>query len=106
LYPNSSVFIWVSHTAEVDFNDFHAAVPDKYARIPAVSTRIGDSDSTGKYLAIKLTKKLNVPVVVSWSLPDTLGSSEIRTTIENQIFQDIKDISSKKQKPSPSVIGA
>jgi hypothetical protein len=101
-YPNGSVFLWIFHNIEIDFSDFHTAVPDKYGSIPAISSRIGDSDSPGKYLAMKLSKKLNVPVVVSWSLPDSLASTEMANEVESRIFQDIRDIS----KHSPSVLGA
>jgi len=107
-YPNGSVFLWVFYASDPDFRDFHTAVPDKYSSIPAISTRIGETDSTGRFLAMKLSKKMGVPIIVSWSLPETVDASDqVALAVESRIFQDIKSKSSSSvSKHSPAVVGA
>jgi len=83
--------------------DFHTAVPSQFSSIPSVSTKVGELESTGRTLALKLAKKLNVPVIVSWNLES--DSPEIIAAVETSLFKEIKIIQAKRSSHSP-VIGA
>lgn len=87
VYPNSSVFVWVTSANELDLDDLHIAVPDKFGRLPALTTRIGDQDSRGRFVALRLSKKLNIPVIVSWSLPESVDSDSL---IESGIVNELQ----------------
>ena len=98
-YPNRSIFLWVTFSEGPVFGDFHFAVQTEFSSIPAVSTRLGDAESTGRSVAIRLSKKLGVPVIVSWNLPEDF-SSETQVSVESRVFSILKSRS------SPSVIAA
>lgn len=68
IYPNTSLLVWVSRVGEYSLDDFHAAAMTEYSEIPSVTTRLGESDSVGRSLSMKLTKRYGAPVMVSWSL--------------------------------------
>ena len=100
VYPNQSVFVWVSLANELEFDDFHVAVPDQFSSLPAVTSRMGGDASVGRNVALRLSKKLACPVIVSWSLPDELPIDA--SGIETEIFSDIR----QRRSLSPAVIGA
>lgn len=83
--------------------DFHTAVPSTFSSIPSVSTKVGEIESTGRSLALKLAKKLQVPVIVSWNLES--DSPELVATVEASLFKEIKIIQANRSSCSP-VIGA
>lgn len=87
-YPNGSIFVWVTPEANPQFEDFHVATPTDFSSIPAVTTRIGDSESTGRFVALRLSKRLGVPVVVSWSLGDVVADEF--SAIESEVFSILK----------------
>ena len=99
IYPNKSVFVWVSPTSSIQFDDFHVAVPDQFSNLPAVTSKLGENDSVGRHVALRLSKKLQVPVIVSWSLPEELGVDG--GPIESKIFSAIQHRSH-----NPAVVGA
>ena len=103
LYGNGSIFVWVSSPDIPEISDFHAAVPDKYSYIPAVTTKVGEMESTGRLLALKLAKKLQVPVIVSWNIE--VYSPEIVSSIEHRLFEEIKSAKTRTVTHSP-VVGA
>ena len=84
VYPNGSVFVWVSAAASTEFDDFHVAVPDKFSSLPAVSSRMGGYESSGRNVALRLSKKLQLPVIVSWSVPAEFEADT--NLIESRIF--------------------
>ena len=98
-YPNRSLFLWIASSENPDFDDFHMATQTEFSSIPAVTTRLGDAESTGRNVALRLSKKLGVPVVVSWSLPD--GFADVFASVESQVFSILK-----KSTLSRSVLGA
>ena len=100
IYPNKSVFVWASLTVSLDFDDFHVAVPDQFSQLPAVTSRMGGEASLGRSIAVRLSKKLERPVIVSWSIPEDIPIDA--SAIESEIFKDIRERRSR----SPSVVGA
>lgn len=86
IYPNGTVFVWVADNKEISFDDFHVAVPDKFGSLPALSTRLGETDSRGRFTALRLSKRLGVQAVVSWSIDQNDETSRL---IENEILKDI-----------------
>lgn len=103
IYPNGSVFVWVFSADAPFISDFHAATPDKFSNVPAVTTKLGELESTGRFLSLKLAKKLKTPVMVSWSLDDR--SPESVATIEARLFEEIKTLQGSRVSRS-SVVGA
>lgn len=103
LYPNGSIFVWVCAPDAPLISDFHAAVPDKFSNVPAVSTKIGELESTGRFLSLKLAKKLNAPAIVSWNCD--AQSAESVSAIEARLFEEIKKIKANRVSHSP-VVGA
>lgn len=102
-YPNGSIFVWATTVQDLSFDDFHVAVPDKFARLPAVSTRMGDTDSIGRFVALRLSQRLKTPVVVSWSLPGFTGG-EGAQFVEAEI---LKEISFRRPElVNPAAVGA
>jgi len=85
-------------------NDFHAAVPSKFSSIPSVSTKVGDLESTGRSLSLKLAKKLQVPVVVSWNLD--ANSADVIAAVEASLFTEIKTIQANRSISRSPVVGA
>lgn len=98
-YPNRSLFLWVTLSESPVFGDFHFAVQTEFSSIPAVTTRLGDAESTGRSVALRLSKKLGVPVIVSWNVSDDF-TSEAAVSVESRVFSVLKN------RTSPSVIGA
>jgi hypothetical protein len=68
-YPNGSAFIWITLTSDPRFDDFHAAATTAFSDVPSVTTRLGETDSIGRTLSLKLAHRLKAPCIVSWSLP-------------------------------------
>ena len=103
VYPNGSVFVWVFGADDPSINDFHTAVPSKFSSVPSVSTKIGELESTGRALALKLTTKFQVPMVVSWNIDN--HSPAVISAVETSLFHEIKNIQSNRVSRSP-VVGA
>lgn len=97
-YPNNSMFVWVSRACSPEFDEFHVASPTMFSDVPAVSTRLGDAESRGRSVALRISKRIRVPVIVSWSIPEEY--SAVFGLVEAEIFANL---SSSR---SPSVVGA
>ncbi len=83
-YSNASIFVWVGIPGDVRFDDFHASAPSEYSEIPPVSTRLGETDSPGRALSLKLAKRFRSPVMISWCVPDEFMSASAE--IEDRIL--------------------
>jgi hypothetical protein len=91
VYPNGSVFLWVFSAGQVSAEDLHIATPDKYSALLALSSRIGDSESRGRGLALRLTKKMGIQCVVSWNI-DASVASDVVSTIESEMFNTVERV--------------
>lgn len=86
-YPNGSHFVWISRLDAPEFDDFHIASITEFSDIPSVSTRLGETDSLGRALSIKLARRFHVPSVVSWSLGVEFES--VSQVVEKEVFRAI-----------------
>ena len=72
---------------KVAFDDFHAAALTEYSDVPSVSTRLGETDSLGRTLSMKLARRFKLPTIVSWSLPGEFD--DFSSTIEREVISAI-----------------
>lgn len=96
VYPSGGVFVWILSAKDIALDDFHIATPDKYSKLPAMSSRMGDTESRGRGLALRISKKFGIQSIISWCIGDasSIGGEGVKA-VEASIFDTIHSVVSK-----------
>lgn len=96
VYASGSVFVWISDPKDVALDDFHIATPDKYSKLPALSSRMGDTESRGRGLALRITKRFGIQCIVSWCIGDQASiGGDIVKSVESKVFEVVESAQQK-----------
>ncbi len=106
VYPSRSVIVWILSSRGASLDDLHIASPDKYSKLPALSSRMGDTESRGRGLALRISKKFGIQCIVSWCLGDEGAvGGEIVKSVENKVFDTIQSLEAKKVRTTDPLVG-
>lgn len=89
-YPNGSIFAWITLASDPKMDDFHISAITAFSEVPSVSTRLGETDSIGRSLSLKLARRLKAPCIVSWSLPSEFEAHSIQ--VETAVFRIAQNV--------------
>ena len=99
IYGNGTIFIWVSDARSPVFDDFHVASPDKFGSLPSVTSKLGEMESPGRNFSLRLSKRFEIPCLVSWSL-----SAEVQPDVVREIEGEISQVITQRKSSSSTVV--